>query len=31
MTPSFDLSRYQDALTIQRVIHTAKRIAIVGL
>ena len=31
MTPSFDLSRYQDPLTIQRVIHTAKRIAIVGL
>ena len=24
MTPSFDLSRYQDPLTIQRVIHTAK-------
>ena len=31
MTPSFDLRRYQDPLTIQRVIHTAKRIAIVGL
>ena len=31
MTPSFDLSRYQDPLTIQRVIHTAKRIAVVGL
>ena len=31
MTPSFDLSRYQDPLTIQRVIHTAKTIAIVGL
>jgi predicted CoA-binding protein len=31
MTPSFDLSRYQDPLTIQRVIHSAKTIAIVGL
>jgi predicted CoA-binding protein len=31
MTPVFDLRRYQDPLTIQRVIHTAKRIAIVGL
>src|SRR5215210_4453117 len=32
MSPSsFDLSRYQDPLTIQRVIHTAKTIAIVGL
>ena len=31
MTPAFDLRRYQDPLTIQRVIHTAKRIAIVGL
>src|SRR5580700_3489079 len=31
MTPSFDLSRYQDPLTIQRVIHGAKSIAIVGL
>src|SRR4051812_48596363 len=28
---SFDLSRYQDPLTIQRVIHGAKTIAIVGL
>ena len=28
---SFDLTRYQDPLTIQRVIHNAKRIAIVGL
>jgi uncharacterized protein len=28
---SFDLSRYQDPLTIQRVIHTAKTVAIVGL
>jgi predicted CoA-binding protein len=31
MTPSFDVSRYQDPLTIQRVLHTAKTIAIVGL
>jgi predicted CoA-binding protein len=31
MTTSFDLSRYQDPLTIQRVIHTAKTIAVVGL
>ena len=31
MTPSFDLSRYQDPLTIQRAIHTAKTIAVVGL
>jgi predicted CoA-binding protein len=31
MTPAFDVSRYQDRLTIQRVIHTAKTIAIVGL
>ena len=36
MTPSmtstsFDLSRYQDPLTIQRVLHHAKTIAVVGL
>ena len=31
MTTSFDLSRYQDPLTIQRVLHSAKTIAIVGL
>jgi predicted CoA-binding protein len=31
MSPSFDLSRYQDPLTIQRIIHGAKTIAIVGL
>ena len=31
MTPPFDLSRYQDPLTIQRVLHSAKTIAIVGL
>jgi uncharacterized protein len=28
---AFDLRRYQDPLTIQRVIHTAKTIAVVGL
>ena len=28
---SFDLTRYQDPLTIQRVLHNAKTIAIVGL
>ena len=28
---TFDLARYQDPLTIQRVLHTAKTIAIVGL
>lgn len=31
MSPTFDLSRYQDPLTIQRVIHSAKSIAVVGL
>jgi len=36
MTPStnpaaFDLARYQDPLTIQRVLHTAKTVAVVGL
>lgn len=31
MSPSFDLSRYQDPLTIQRVLHTARTVAIVGL
>ena len=31
MTGSPDLTRYQDPVTIQRVIHTAKTIAIVGL
>jgi predicted CoA-binding protein len=29
--PAFDLTPYQDGLTIQRVLHTAKTIAIVGL
>jgi uncharacterized protein len=28
---SFDLTRYQDPLTIQRVLHNAKTVAIVGL
>jgi predicted CoA-binding protein len=28
---SFDLRRYQDPLTIQRIIHRAKTVAIVGL
>jgi uncharacterized protein len=27
----FDLTRYQDRLTIQRVLHTARTVAIVGL
>jgi predicted CoA-binding protein len=31
MTPPFDLSRSQDPSTIQRVIHSARTIAIVGL
>ena len=31
MSQPFDLSRYQDPLTIQRVLHTSKTIAIVGL
>jgi predicted CoA-binding protein len=31
MTPTLDLSRYQDPSTIQRVIHSARTIAIVGL
>jgi len=31
VSPSFDLARYQDPLTIQRVIHSARTIAIVGL
>ena len=30
-TGSFDLARYQDPLTIQRVLHTSKTVAIVGL
>ena len=30
MTPSFDLSRYQDPLIIQRVLHNARTIALVG-
>jgi hypothetical protein len=31
MSASFDLTRYQDPLTIQRTLHNAKTIAIVGL
>jgi uncharacterized protein len=31
MTQAFDVRRYQDAQTIQRVIHAARTIAIVGL
>ncbi len=31
MTPSFDMSRYQDPLVIQRLLHTAKTVAIIGL
>tara|TARA_B100000315_G_scaffold153598_1_gene142209 strand:- start:49 stop:540 length:492 start_codon:yes stop_codon:yes gene_type:complete len=31
MSASFDLSRYQDPATIQRVLHSAKTIAVVGL
>lgn len=31
MTPAFDPRRYQDPLTIQRVLHNAKTIAVVGL
>jgi predicted CoA-binding protein len=31
MSVSFDLVRYQDPLTIQRILHTAKTIAVVGL
>jgi len=31
MSPSFDLRRYQDPLTIQQIIHSAKTIAVVGL
>ena len=31
MTAAFDLGRYQDPLTIQRVIHNARTIAVVGL
>jgi len=31
MTPPFDVSRYQDPLTIQRVLFSAKTVAVVGL
>src|SRR5688572_28015535 len=30
-SPAFDLARYQDPLTVQRVLHNAKTVAIVGL
>ena len=30
-TPAFDLARYQDPLAIQRVLYTARTVAIVGL
>ena len=30
-TPAFDLARYQDPLVVQRVLHNAKTVAIVGL
>jgi len=31
MTHTFDVSRYQDPATIQRMLHTAKTVAMVGL
>jgi len=31
MSPAFDLTRYQDPLAIQKAIHSAKTVAIVGL
>ena len=31
MSTTFDLARYQDPLTIQRVLHNTKTVAIVGL
>ena len=31
MTPSFDLRRYQDPLVIQRILRSARTVAIVGL
>ncbi len=31
MSPTFDLKRYQDPLTVQRVLHGARTIAVVGL
>lgn len=31
MTPSFNLAPYQNPLTIQRVLHNAKTVAVVGL
>jgi hypothetical protein len=29
--PSFELARYQDPLTIQRILHNARTVAVVGL
>jgi len=31
MSPTFDLTRYQDPLNIQRILHSARTIAVVGL
>jgi predicted CoA-binding protein len=31
MSPTFDLTRYQDPLSIQRILHSARTIAVVGL
>ena len=31
MSASFELARYQDPVTIQRILHNAKTVAIVGL
>jgi predicted CoA-binding protein len=31
VSPPFDVTRYQDPLTIQRVLHNARTVAIVGL
>jgi predicted CoA-binding protein len=31
MSPSFDLTRYQDPVTIQRVLYNSKTVAVVGL
>src|SRR5215218_9329211 len=30
-SPSFELARYQDPLTIQRILHNARTVAVVGL
>jgi len=31
ISPPFDLARYQDPLTIQRILHNARTVAVVGL